>query len=203
MIEHIVGILVDFVVTVINALGYGGIFLLMLAESANIPIPSEAIMPFAGFLVARGDMNFWVVVLMGVFGNWAGSSLSYLLGATGGRAAILRYGRIVRLNEHHLDQAERWFASYGEWSVFFGRLLPVVRTFISLPAGLAKMNYLKFSAFTIAGALPFCYVLTWLGVRLGEHWGDLHTYFRYADIAVAVGLVLLVAYFFLKKRKKQ
>ncbi len=203
MIEQLIDILVQFVTSVISAIGYPGIVLLMGLESANIPIPSEAIMPFAGFLVAEGRLNFWVVVLMGTLGNWAGSSLSWWLGATGGRALVDKYGRYVRLSHHHLDVAERWFAKYGEASVFFGRLLPVVRTFISLPAGLAKMNYIKFSIYTILGALPFCYVLTLIGFKLGERWDEIRRYFHYLDAIVVVGLILAVGYWYLRKRNSK
>lgn len=202
MIEHLLNAIVAFVTGIIGAIGYSGIVLLMAAESANIPIPSEAIMPFAGFLVAEGRLNFWVVVFAGVLGNWIGSSLSWRLGATGGRTLVDTYGRYIRLNHHHLDIAEQWFAKHGEASVFFGRLLPIVRTFISLPAGLARMNYAKFSLYTILGALPFCYALTWIGFTLGNRWEEIRRYFHYLDGVVVLVLVAMIVYWWLRRRKR-
>ncbi len=201
MVEHLLDSLVNGITAVIGAIGYVGIIVLMALESANIPIPSEAIMPFAGFLVARGQLNLFEVALAGTLGNWLGSSLSWWLGATGGRALVDKYGRILRLNHHHLDQAESWFRRYGEVSVLIGRFIPVVRTFISLPAGLARMNYGKFSLYTIVGALPFCYLLAWIGYRLGEHWQLVRSYFRYADATIVVILILLAGYLLLRKRR--
>lgn len=203
MVEYILNQLVYFTTHFIGAYGYLAVIALMAMESANIPFPSELIMPFAGFLVAKGDLNLLMVVIAGVFGNWLGSALSYWLGATGGRTVVLRYGRYVHLSERHLDEAERWFAKYGDWSVCFGRLLPIVRTFISLPAGFAKMNFAKFSVFTILGAFPFCYLLAWLGFKLGERWDDLRKYFHYLDALVIIGLLLLVLYVWQKKRLKK
>lgn len=202
MVETILDALVHFVTSVIGAIGYTGIFVLMAAESANIPIPSEAIMPFAGFLAASGQLSVLGAAIVGTLGNLAGSLLSWWIGATGGRKAILRYGRVVRLNEHHLDAAEAWFKKYGEVSVFVGRLLPIVRTFISLPAGLAKMNVVKFSIYTVLGAFPFCYFLAWVGFVLGERWEEVRKYFHYADYVVIVGMLAVIVYVIVKRRNK-
>lgn len=201
MVAHLLDLLVNFVTSVIGSIGYVGIVVLMAAESANIPIPSEAIMPFAGFLVARGDMNFVGVVLSGTLGNWVGSSLSWWIGATGGRTLVDRYGRFIRLNHQHLDLAEQWFAKRGELSVLFGRLLPIVRTFISLPAGLARMNFATFSTYTIAGSLPFCVLLTYFGVVLGERWESIRPYFRYADYVVVGAIVIGILYLVLRRKR--
>ncbi|MFA6082499.1 MAG: DedA family protein [Patescibacteria group bacterium] len=197
-----INVLVNFVTNVIGQVGYAGVFGLMLLESANIPIPSEAIMPFAGFLVARGDLNIWWVVLIGTLGNLVGSMLSYWVGATGGRTLIDKYGKYVRLNHHHLDLTEKWFAKYGESSVFFGRWMPVVRTFVSLPAGLAKMNFTKFSIYTFLGALPFCYLLTWIGYKLGQNWEQIRPYFHYLDLLVLFVVIIWLLNLLLKKRTK-
>ncbi len=194
--------LVHIITTFIGSVGYLGIVLLMVAESANIPIPSEAIMPFAGFLVADGKLNLLLVVLAGTAGNWIGSSISYWIGATGGRALVDKYGKYVRLNHHHLDLSEKWFRKYGDVSVFVGRLLPIVRTFISLPAGIARMNYAKFSLYTILGALPFCYLLAYAGFRLGSNWEVIRGYFHYLDGLVVAAIVLAIIYWVAKKRRK-
>ncbi len=202
MVEYVLDLLVHFVTTVIDAVGYSGIVFLMAAESANIPIPSEAIMPFAGFLVARGELNILWVAIAGTLGNWLGSSLSWWVGVRYGKKFVHKFGKYVWLNERHLDQAELWFRKYGDVSVFVGRLLPIVRTFISLPAGFAKMNYTKFSIYTILGAFPFCYLLTWLGFKLGERWEDLRQYFHYLDFVVVGGVLVLIIWIILRKKKK-
>lgn len=202
MVEAILNVLVHFITLVVGAIGYPGVVLLMAAESANIPIPSEAIMPFAGFLVARGELNILWVAISGTLGNWLGSSLSWWIGAHYGKQFVHRFGKYVWLNERHLDQSEAWFRKYGEASVFVGRLLPIVRTFISLPAGFAKMNYAKFSLYTILGAFPFCYLLTWLGFKLGERWETIRQYFHYLDVVVVIGLVVLIVWLMKRKRKR-
>ncbi len=201
MVEHLINILVTFVTHVIDLFSYPGIVALMAAESANIPIPSEAIMPFAGFLVAQGQLNLFEVALAGAFGNWLGSAFSWWIGATYGKSFVQKFGKYVLLRQHHLDQAERWFAKYGEISVLIGRLLPVVRTFISLPAGFAKMNFLKFSLYTIAGSLPFCYLLAYLGFRLAERWEVIRQYFHYLDAVVVIGL-MIVLFIMISRRRK-
>lgn len=195
-------LLVHAVTNFISAWGYGGVGLLMGLESANIPIPSEAIMPFAGFVASRGELSLLGVAFIGTLGNWAGSSLSWWIGRYYGKPFVQRFGKYVFLNEHHLAQSEKWFAKYGEASVFFGRLLPVVRTFISLPAGFARMNYWRFSLYTILGAFPFCYLLAWLGFRLGEHWEDLHRYFRYLDIVIVLAIIVVIVRVIVARKHK-
>lgn len=194
-------LLVHAVTNFISAWGYGGVALLMFFESANIPIPSEAIMPFAGFVASRGALSLLGVAIIGALGNWAGSSFSWWIGRQYGKLFVQRFGKYVLLNERHLEQSEKWFAQYGEASVFFGRLLPVVRTFISLPAGFAKMNYWRFSLYTILGAFPFCYLLAWLGFRLGEHWEDLHRYFRYLDILIVLIIIAAVIGMIMRRKR--
>src|SRR3990167_3752792 len=137
MATKILASIAGFIIATISALGYGGIILLMAIESANIPLPSEIIMPFAGFLVAGGELNLWLVALAGAVGCVAGSFFSYFLGSWGGRPLIEKYGRWILVSHHDLDLADRWFKKYGEITVFVGRLLPIVRTFISFPAGIA------------------------------------------------------------------
>ncbi|MDQ3991313.1 MAG: DedA family protein, partial [Actinomycetota bacterium] len=159
-----------FMTEVIGAYGYYAVFALMMLESALIPIPSEVTMPFGGFLVSRGDLSFFWVGMLGAIANVVGSWLAYWLGIWGGRPLVERWGRYVFLRAHDLDRAEAWFDKHGEATVFFSRLLPVVRTFISLPAGVARMPFWRFTAYTFLGCLPWSFALTWLGYVLGANW---------------------------------
>lgn len=188
--------LVDWVTHLIAALGYPGVFLLMALESACIPIPSEAIMPFAGSLVvtdpARG-FNLHMLAFVGAFGNLLGSIVAYWVGHIGGRPFLEKYGKYVLIRRRDLDKSERFFEKYGEATAFFSRVLPIVRTFISLPAGIARMNFAKFCLFTFVGALPFCYLLAWGGIQLGKHWEQVRTWLHIADIPITVVLIILFA----------
>lgn len=168
----------------IAALGYWGVAIGMAVESANIPLPSEIILPFGGFLVSQGHLSFWGVVLAGTIGGTVGSSVSYFIGLAGGRPLVLRYGRYVGFGPEKLDLADRWFARYGEATVFLTRLLPVVRTFISLPAGISRMNFKRFVVYTFAGSLIWSIALTYVGVVLGENWHELKTWFHRLDVVV-------------------
>jgi membrane protein DedA with SNARE-associated domain len=175
MSEKIVGALAHFIILTISATGYGGILLLMAIESACIPLPSEIIMPFAGYLcgphaehVARLSL-VWVATV-GALGCNLGSAVAYWIGAWGGRPAIARYGRFVLLDHKDLDVAEHFFQRFGAITVFLGRLLPVVRTFIALPAGIARMPQGKFHLYTFLGSWPWCFVLAYVGMRLGQAW---------------------------------
>ncbi len=179
----------DFVINTIELIGYWGIFLLMTLESACIPIPSEVIMPFSGFLASSGILNFWWIVMLGSFGNLIGSLLAYWVGKTGGRSLIERYGKYFLIHPSELDHAQGWFDRWGEATVFFSRMLPIVRTFISLPAGIAKMNLLRFSIYTFLGAIPFNLALTYIGFSLGENWDKAKQYFHGIDIIIVVLLI--------------
>jgi membrane protein DedA with SNARE-associated domain len=184
------------------AAGPFGVTLLMALESACIPLPSEVIMPFAGFLAFKGQMTFhglgagspWAqIVIAGVFGAVGcnlGSIPAYELGAWGGRKAVERYGKYIFLNLNHLDQAHRFFERFGRWAILCGRLLPVIRTFIALPAGIAKMDRTRFHFYTFMGSLPWCLGLAWVGYKLGANWNTLGVYFHKFD---AVILTLLLA----------
>ncbi len=195
MITYIVDILANFVVWIIGFLGYPGIFFLMLLESCGIPAPSEVIMPFSGFLVATGKMNFWIVVLMGTFGNLIGSLLAYYIGAKGGRPLIEKYGRYILISRHDLDIAEKWFTKRGNLTVFFGRLLPVIRTYISFPAGIAKMDVKKFSFYTFIGAFPWCVLFTWLGVKMGDNWNLIREKLHNFDLAILILVIAAVGFY--------
>jgi len=195
MIESLLLKLFALATGLISALGYWGILLGMAIESACIPLPSEAIMPFAGYLVWKGEMDLLMVSLAGAIGNLIGSIIAYWAGFFGGRPFLLRYGRYFFIRPHDLDLADRWFSRYGEATAFFSRLLPVVRTFISLPAGIARMHFGRFCLYTFLGALPFCYALAWLGYKLGENWQSLRAYFHRMDIVIGALLVIGVACF--------
>jgi len=201
MIYNILALISSFAVSFISTSGYSGIFILMAMESALIPIPSEIIMPFSGFLVFEEKFSLWAVVFWGTFGNLIGSIAAYFLGIYGGRPLIEKYGKYILISSHELDAADRWFQKYGSSSIFFSRLLPVVRTFISLPAGIARMNFWKFSLYTFLGSLPWSFVLTYAGLIMGKNWTDLEIYFRKFDWAIGVLIVLTSGWFIYKKLK--
>ena len=192
MVAKIIEILSAFIVATISTLGYGGVALLMAIESACIPLPSEIIMPFSGYLVYKGQFNLWAVGVAGALGCVVGSWVAYYVGLYGGRRFIERYGRYVLMSRHDLDLADRWFARYGEAIVFFSRLLPVVRTFIAFPAGVARMNMTRFTVYTFLGSLPWCLGLAYVGQVLGEQWDKsetLKTWFHRFDFLI--GAIIL------------
>ena len=194
MLEAILAPLIHFVTETIGGYGVPAVFVLMLLESMGILIPSEAISPFAGYLVSEGRMTLLAAVAAGVLGNLVGSWVAYFIGLWGGRELWFRYGRYVGVRAHHLDIAEKWFDKYGEVTVFVSRCLPVVRTFISFPAGTAKMNLTKFSIYTLLGCIPWVFALTYLGYVLGENWERIGDFLHYLDYAVAVAFIVGVVY---------
>jgi membrane protein DedA with SNARE-associated domain len=197
MVGRIIEILTAFIVATISTLGYGGIVLLMAIESACIPLPSEIIMPFSGYLVYTGRFNLWLVGIAGAVGCVAGSMVAYWIGMYGGRPLIERYGRFILISRHDLDLADRWFAKYGEAIVFTSRLLPVIRTFIAFPAGVARMNIPRFIIYTFAGSLPWCLALAYVGQLLGEQWDKnpaLKTWFHRFDFVIGIIIVLAAAW---------
>ena len=195
MIAWILEILARFVIDTISASGYLGIVILMGIESACIPLPSEIIMPFSGYLVFRGDFELFRVGLAGAFGCVVGSVPAYYLGLYGGRPLVERYGKYVLISHRDLDTADRWFDRYGDWAIFFSRLLPVVRTFISFPAGVARMNFPRFVAYTFIGSFPWCLGLAYVGMKLGENWDTLGGYFHRFDIVIGIVIALGVLYY--------
>jgi membrane protein DedA with SNARE-associated domain len=197
MVARIIEILSGFIVATISALGYSGILLLMAIESACIPLPSEIIMPFSGYLVSTGQLNLFGVAVAGAVGCVVGSLVAYGVGMYGGRPLIEKYGRYVLLSRHDLDLADRWFASHGEIIVFVSRLLPAIRTFIAFPAGVARMNLTRFVIYTFAGSLPWCLGLAYVGQKLGEKWNKddtLKTWFHRFDFVIGILAVLAVAW---------
>ncbi|MGH2723516.1 MAG: DedA family protein [Actinomycetota bacterium] len=192
-----------FVTNTLGAYGYQAVFVLMTLESALIPVPSELTMVFGGFLVSRGDLDFFWVAMLGTLGNVLGSWLAYWLGIWGGRPLVERWGRYVFLRPHELDRAEAWFARHGEATVFVSRLLPVIRTFISLPAGVARMPFGRFTLYTFLGCLPWCFALTWAGVLLGNNWETFLRYGRPISYAIAAVLALWIGWWLWKRARQK
>jgi membrane protein DedA with SNARE-associated domain len=188
----IINNLANFIIQTISNTGYLGIFALMIAESALIPVPSEIIMPFSGYLVSTGKFNPIFVVIAGSVGNLAGSLVAYAIGVKLGREFILKYGKYILLRKSHLDWTESYFEKYGDRSTFVSRLLPAIRTYISLPAGIAKMNLKKFTVYTFAGSIIWNTMLTYVGVALGEQWAKIRQYSEYVDAIVIIGIIITV-----------
>lgn len=195
----------DIITEVYDAMGWPGVVFLMGIESASIPFPSELIMPLAGWLLieAKGD-SAWMLGLAafyGALGNLLGSWVAYWISLKGGRPLLRKYGRYVLLTQHDVERAEAWFQRYGELAVFASRLLPVVRTFISIPAGIARMNIWKFSFYTFIGSYPWSLGLAYGGYKLGENWEDLRQIMRPFDFPIA-GVIVVVVFWFIYKRIK-
>lgn len=180
----------------ISNYGYWGIILLMALESATLPVPSEIVMPFAGFLVWRdGVMSLPGIILAGTIGCTLGSIAAYAVGYYAGRPLILRYGKYILLSERHLSQAERWFDRYGGKATFIARLLPIIRTVISLPAGISKMKFKTFVLYSFIGSLPWTAWLAYVGFWLGPNWREISSVFRGLDILVLIGGVALIIWY--------
>ncbi len=191
MISKVIELLAVFTTGAISAMGYWGVVFLMAIESACIPLPSEIIMPFAGYLVFQGRMSLQGAAIAGAVGCVVGSIPAYYLGMYGGRPLIEKYGKWVLLSHRDLDLADRLFQRWGQWVVFAGRLLPVIRTFIAFPAGVSRMPMGKFIAYTLLGSYPWCLLLAWAGMKLGEAW---HTDPRFAAIYHRFEHVILAAF---------
>src|SRR5919199_6294323 len=200
MLEAILQPLVNWVTATIGDHGLFAVFALMLLESAGLLIPSEAISPFAGYLASLGKMGFFAAVAAGVGGNLAGSCIAYLIGLFGGRELWLRYGRYLGVRPHHLALAEKWFERHGELVIFVSRCLPGVRTYVSFPAGAARMNFSRFALYTFLGCVPWVLGLTYLGYLLGENWEEVGSYLHYLDYAVALALVAGIIYVLVRWR---
>ena len=204
MLAFIDQIVIPFLNSLYGAVGYLGVFIAMTIESAMIPLPSELILPFAGFLVSdpaqiepltRGAWNYWLVVIVATVGNTCGSLIAYAIGAWGGRPFLERYGRYLLIRPHEIELAERFFVRYGAATAFFSRLLPIVRTFISFPAGVARMPLGRFIVYSTAGALPWSMLLVFAGQQLGARWLDIRHALQPFDLAIAVAVVGLVVLF--------
>jgi len=200
--QHIIDPIVTFCTNLIGQWGLPAVFVLMLLESACIPIPSEAIMPFAGFAVSQGHMSLLGIVVAGVVGNLCGSWISYGVGYYGGRPFVERYGRYVLLRMHHLVLAERFFARYGPITVFFARMVPIVCTFISLPAGFGRMPFWKFTLYTVLGSTIWVTLLGFAGEKLGSNWEKVQPLLHYLDYAVVVAIVALAVWAIVRRRRR-
>jgi membrane protein DedA with SNARE-associated domain len=203
VLEAILQPLIDFVTRVIGDYGVPAVFGLMLLESTGVLIPSEAISPFAGYLVSVGQMSMLEAISAGVLGNLVGSWVAYSIGLWGGRELWLHYGRYVGVRAHHLHLAEKWFERYGEFTVFVSRCLPVVRTFISFPAGTARMKFARFTFYTLLGCIPWVSALTYVGYVLGENWEKIGTVLHYLDYAVAAAFVVGALYLLWRWRRSR
>jgi membrane protein DedA with SNARE-associated domain len=189
--------LVEILTNLFQTIGWFGVVVIMALESANIPIPSEVTMPLSGWMLvqARGGTSWNAVLLGGLWGAVGctiGSVISYGMGALGGRPLVERYGRYIMVDEEDLEKADRWFARWGDWAAFISRLLPIVRTFISFPAGVARMNFWRFTVYSFAGSFVWCGLLAVGGFYFGEHWEELRDMMRPFDIPIAIAILLLV-----------
>ncbi|WP_097460448.1 DedA family protein [Mangrovitalea sediminis] len=195
MLGKLISLLAGFVIATISRMEYVGIALLMGIESACIPLPSEIIMPFSGYLVFQGKLTLWGVAVAGAVGCVIGSWIAYAIGAWGGRPLIERYGKYVLISHHDLDLADRWFQRHGDITIFIGRLLPVIRTFIAFPAGVARMAVWRFTLYTFIGSLIWCWGLAWIGLKLGENWDTLGTYFHRFDAVIGAVIIAAVVWY--------
>lgn len=184
----------NFAIYLIEDLGYWGVFIGMTIESTCIPLPSEVIMPLAGFVAYRGEMSLLGITIVGAVGNLIGSWIAYFVGLKGGRPFLEKYGKYILISPKKLDMAHEWFDKYGHEAVLISRVLPIIRTFISLPAGIAEMDLKKFTIYTFVGSLPWCFVLGYIGFMLGPNWNIIEEYFHYMDIVVVIGVVALAIY---------
>jgi membrane protein DedA with SNARE-associated domain len=188
MTEKILAVLFVFIASLIKATGYAGVAILMGIESACIPLPSELIMPFAGYLVFTGTMKLFWVATAGAIGCNLGSLVAYEIGCYGGRPLVERYGRWILLSRRELDWADRFFLRWGYLAVVIARMLPVVRTFIALPAGIARMPRARFHIYTFLGSWPWCLALAYFGMKMGEHWRELGKYLHKFDVVIVAVL---------------
>jgi membrane protein DedA with SNARE-associated domain len=193
--------LVNMVIFVMDKVGYLGVFLFMALESACIPIPSEAILPFGGYLSYIGRLSIIPTILIGTLGGTFGSILAYYLGKIGGRPLVEKYASTLHLSKSSLEKSDEYFSKYGEKIVFYSRLLPIVRTFISLPAGISNMNLKKFISYTFFGSLIWSILLGYAGYYMGQNWVIIRSWFHYADIAMVIVIVVLIGYKITRMRK--
>ncbi|AGK96548.1 DedA family protein [Clostridium pasteurianum] len=197
MVEHIINI----IIVILDKLGYLGTFLGMLFESACIPIPSEIILPFGGYLSFKGHLNLILVIISGTLGGTVGSIIAYLIGSRGGRPLVEKYADKLHLSKEKIEKSDAMFNKYGDKIIFFSRLLPIIRTFISLPAGIAKMNFSKFVLYTVVGSAIWSAFLCYLGFIMGENWETIRSYYHYADIAMVILVIAFILYKIITRKK--
>lgn len=197
MVEHIINI----IIVILDKLGYLGTFLGMLFESACIPIPSEIILPFGGYLSFKGHLNLILVIISGTLGGTVGSIIAYLIGSRGGRPLVEKYADKLHLSKEKIEKSDAMFNKYGDKIIFFSRLLPIIRTFISLPAGIAKMNFSKFVLYTIVGSAIWSVFLVYLGFIMGENWETIRSYYHYADVAMVILIIAFILYKIITRKR--
>jgi membrane protein DedA with SNARE-associated domain len=190
--SSILATLSHFIINTISSLGYGGVSLLMAIGAFNIPLPSEVILPFSGYLVSTGRFSLPLVAIFASGGWLVGATFSYWLGYSGGRPFAEKYGKYLLISKRDLDHAEKWFGKFGEVTVLIGQVLPVVRNFISITSGISKLKFGKFLAFSFIGAFVWAYLLTWFGLKLGQNWVNLRDYFKNFDILIVALIVLAI-----------
>jgi membrane protein DedA with SNARE-associated domain len=197
----------SFALSTISQLGYAGIFFLMMLESMIVPVPSEFVMPFAGFLVSQGSFNGVLVIIASTFGSITGSLIFYYLGKTKGHKLVEKYGKYVLVDTEDIKKTEAWFNKRGDLTIFLARLIPVVRHLISLIAGFGNMNVKKFTIYTILGAALWNSILTYLGILLGQYWNEVSQYVEQLDVGIVILLVIGCLYFayrhIIRKKKIQ
>jgi len=201
MADFILDPIVEAATDFINSVGEVGVFVLMTLESACIPVPSEAIMLFAGFSVSEGEMTLAGIVIAGVAGNLVGSWIAYAVGYYG-RIELLEKNRLIHINHKHLEWADSWFKRHGDATVFFTRMLPIIRTFISLPAGVARMRFWRFTLLTLAGCVPWVILLALIGREVGDNWEEWRDHLHYLDYAVVAAIVIGVVYLIIRRRRE-
>ncbi len=195
--------LVEYIISGISIGGYFGVFILMALESMIAPVPSEVVMPFAGYLVLQGRFSFWTVLLASSLGSIFGSFLSYYIGLYGGRPLVMKFGKYLLLEEEHLDWTEKWFKKQGEKTILISRFIPVVRHLISIPAGLARMPLRKFLVYTFIGAGIWNFILLYAGLKLGTQWDRIHQFSSQLDIIFVAAVAAFLAYFIWKHHKRR
>jgi membrane protein DedA with SNARE-associated domain len=195
--------IVQFAVDTVDAMGLPGVFVLMLLESACIPVPSEATMLFAGFNVSNGEYSLVAATAAGVLGNLVGSWIAYWVGYAGRVDILEKHGKKLHIKKSHLEWADRWFERHGDATVFFTRMLPIIRTFISLPAGVARMPFWRFTVLTLAGCIPWVLLLTFIGKEAGDNWESWKDYLHYVDYAVLTGIVVGAVWLLVRSRRRR
>jgi membrane protein DedA with SNARE-associated domain len=195
--------LINWLLNTLNAMGYPGIFALMAMESSIIPLPSELVMPPAGYLAHQGQMNIWIAIIIGTIGSLVGSYANYFAAHWLGRPLVLKYGKYVWITEEKFAKVEKFFLNHGEISIFIGRLLPVIRHLISIPAGIAGMNHLRFSLYTLIGAGMWCTILAWIGYFIGKEQALIMKYSHQAVIGVMIFSAVLIAFYIWRQKKRR
>lgn len=193
----------EYIINVVSAWGYWGVGIGMMLESACMPIPSEIVLPLGGYMAYTGRLTFWAAVFAGVLGGLIGSIVAYVVGYYGGRPFIIKYGKYILINQNDFEKADKWFNKYGQITVFTSRLLPIIRTFISLPAGIARVDFKRFVFYTILGSLPWSIALTYAGFALGQNWRTIKASLSWLDDMIIAVLLILVVYYIYNHIKKR